>query len=886
MAKTTQNQKNNANNQAKNTNNQNYDPKDSEPRLQKFWEQSNTYQFNEEDKTKPVFSIDTPPPTVSGKMHMGHACSYSQQDFIARFKRMTGHNVFYPFGTDDNGLATEKLVQKHKKVNLRKLPRPEAIKTCIEFLDEERPKFIQDWKNIGMSCDFKAFYSTIDDYSRKIAQKSFLDLYKKGLIYRKKGPITWDRVFQTAIAQAELEDKKQMGWLNYIKAKLKDKENTYLIYATTRPEMLYACVGMSVEAKGKYVKLKVTTKDKDGKDKSEFWITGKETYEEKFKEIDYKLIKEIKGKDLIKKTATIPFSNIEVKISDDEAVKADFGTGIAYFCTYGGIEDIEWAARHNQEPIELIQKDGRLSELGKKYAGELAQDARKTIIKDLEAEKHLIKKEKKEQIVNVGERSKTEVEIIVSEQWYVKYLDRKEEFLKASEKLNWNPEFMKHRLDNWIKGLNWDWGFSRQRHFGTPIPVWYDEKGNIILPTEDELPVDPTTTKPKKYNKENKKTKLSPETDVFDTWFTSASTPYLATNLIKDKDQRKRVFPMSLRPQAHDIINFWLFYTMAKTRLLEQKNPWKDTTISGFVLDPKGRKMSKSIGNVVAPQDIIEKYSSDAIRYWAATSNLGSDLPYQEKDVKTGQKFVNKLWNAAKFSFMHLEDYKAEDLRVTETFDHWILAKLQKAINESTAHFNNYEYSKAKSATEIFFWQQFCDLYLEIVKDRLYNPDKRGKEQRQSAQSALHQSLLAVTKMMAPITPYITEEVYQQFFKEKESSKQTGKQKSETNATSSIHTTSWPNGKITNIDLDCEEIGDQAVEIIQAIRKYKSENKLSLKEEINTLILIKEDDKSFQDKIKQVEDDLKAVLHVKNIKFEGKTSIETPIYKIKIGIEQ
>jgi valyl-tRNA synthetase len=849
-----------------------YDSKTSEPKWQKFWEKHHIFAFDINDSKKPVYTIDTPPPTLSGRMHLGHAFSFSQQDFIARYKRLKGFNVYYPFGTDDNGLATEKLVQKHKKVNLRKVSRNDAIKICLEYLKEERPKFIQDWKNIGMSCDFTKCYSTIDDYSRKISQKSFLDLAKNNLIERREGPVVWDRVFQTAIAQAELEDKKKQGFLYYIKAPIKNQEKTFVIYATTRPEMLYAVCGMSLQQDGDYVKIKVN---------DEIWITGAATYQDKFKEHKFNLIKKIKGKELIKHQVTIPFIEKQVTITHDEAIDSNLGTGIAYFCSYGGLEDIEWIKRHQVQPIHLIEKDGKLNKLAKEYAGLLAEDARKKIAIDLKDAGHIIKEEKKDQIVNVGERSGTEVEIIVSKQWYVKYLDQKENFLKASEELNWYPTHMQHRLDNWIKGLNWDWGFSRQRHYGIPIPVWYDKKGKIYLADESQLPVDPTKDRPLSAPKD---IELIPELDVFDTWFTSASTPFLAINLLKETKafNEKKLFPMSLRPQAHDIINFWLFYTMAKTRLLKNNvNPWHDVTISGFVLSPKGEKMSKSKGNVIAPQDVIEKFSADAIRYWAATSKLGEDLPYLEKDVKTGHKFINKLWNAAKFTFSHLEDFdhKTTTIKtVTETFDHWILTKLQKAIQRATNHFDNYEYAKAKSAIEKFFWQDFCDQYLEIVKDRLYNQENRGEDARISAQFALRECIIAIIKMMAPITPHITEEIYQLFFKQNQERFQATHK--------SIHQSSWPTIKLENIDTACEEKGDLAIEIINAVRKFKSTNQLSLKEELSNLII----DSSLQDHLSSLLPDLMAITHSKEIVFKEVSSktntIETENSQIKLLIQK
>ena len=803
---------------------QRYDPKEAEPRLQKFWEDEKIYKVNENTEKK-IYSIDTPPPTVSGKMHLGHAFSFSQQDFIARYKRMKGFEVYYPFGTDDNGLATEKLVQKQKKVNLRHVERHEAVKICLDFLDEERPKFIRDWKNIGMSCDFDLCYSTIDNYSRKISQKSFLDLVKKGLVYRKEAPIIWDTVFQTAIAQAELENIERKSFFNDIIFTTED--GVKLEIGTTRPELLGACVAL-------------------------FAHPDDERYKKYFG-----------------KHAYSPLYKVKVPIIADEKADPEKGTGMVMCCTFGDQTDIEWYKKHNLPLRMVITKDGRMNEASGKYAGMKIQEARKEVINDLQEAGLLVRQKEITQTVNVGERSGQPVEIINSKQWYVNYLNKKELFMQSAEKLNWHPVHMKHRLDNWIKGLNWDWSISRQRKFGIPIPVWYDKEGKTYYADESQLPVDPLKDKPLNAPEGME---LTPETDVFDTWFTSASSPFLATNMMEGKPIHEKLFPMSLRPQAHDIINFWLFYTMAKTQLLRNINPWKDITISGFVLDPKGNKMSKSKGNVVAPQDVIAKFSADAIRFWAATSKLGDDLPYQEKDVLTGMKFTNKLWNASRFTIMHLEDYQKSEVK--ETFDRWLLSKLQKVIKQSTESFDNYEYSKTKAEVEKFFWHIFCDQYLEIIKDRLYNADVRGEEAKRSAQSALYNSLLSVLKIIAPVMPHVTEEIYQLYFKEKESDE---------NGSKSIHVSSWPEYDENLVDEKAELSGDLGVDIINSVRKYKSEQQMSLKEELSRLVLVSEEE-SFREMIESVQEDLKAVLKVKEISFEGETSLESEKFGIKIGI--
>ena len=842
-----------------------YIAKEKETQIRKFWEENKIFEFDKNSK-KLIFSIDTPPPTMSGKMHIGHAYSFSQQDFIARYKKMNGYEIFYPFGTDDNGLPTEKLVQKAKKVDLRRVNRSEAIKIVLDYLKEERPKFIQDWKNIGMSCDFNLSYSTIDKHSQKVSQSSFIELVNKGLIERRKGPVMWDRKFCTAIAQAELEDVERKAFLNYVKAKIVGSENTFMIYATTRPEMCFAVVGMSIEDNGEYVKLKVD---------NEFWITGKNTYEEKFKNFKYKIVEELKGEDLIGEKVLIPVVEKEVEISHDQAVKADFGTGIAYFCTYGGQEDIEWAIRHKVEPIELLNQYGKLTSIGEKYEGKLADVARKEIIKDMENQGSLIFKEEKTQIVNVGERSGVEVEFIVSNQWYVKYLDKKEYFWEMAEKFNWNPKFMKSRIENWIKGLNWDWGFSRQRHYGIPIPVWYCEKCNKqYFPEKEDLPLDPTIN-PCPINKCScGSNNFIPETDVFDTWFTSASTPKISTTLIDDKKLQDKLYPMDLRPQAHDIINFWLFYTMAKNNLEYGINPFKNVSISGWVLAPDGTKMSKSKGNGISPQEQMEKYSADAIRFAAAATKLGFDQPFQEKEVKTGFAVANKIYNANKFADMLLKNFKTENRKFNinkiNSIDKWILAKLQTVIKKATKNFENYDYAGAKSEFEGFFMRDIADNYIEIVKQRLWKPEEFGKEETLKAQKTLYTLLFATIKGLAPFMPYITEEVYQNFYSKFEEEK-------------SIHQTSWPEVNEEFVNNEIIELGNNFVSIVGAVRKFKSENQVSMNTKLEYLNIVC--DKNTKEFIENSIIDLKAVTGAEKIEFVTKANIETGINGILVDIK-
>ena len=784
-----------------------YNHKEIEEKWKNYWEKNKIYKFDPNSK-KPVYSIDTPPPTVSGQMHMGHAFSYIQQDVIVRYKRMKGYNIFYPFGTDDNGLATERLVESINNVRGKDMNRDDFINLCIKTLEKIRPKYIQDWKNIALSADFDIFYSTIDKHSRKISQRSFIELYKNGREYRKKSPVIWCPECHTAIAQVEMEDRELTSTFNDIIFKVDGKD---LVISTTRPELLSSCVAIF------------------------------------YNPID-KRYKNLKGK-----KAKVPLFNYEVPILEDEKADPQKGTGIVMCCTFGDQTDVEWYKKHNLPLRVSFAKHGTMTKTAEKYEGLTIKQAREKIIEDLKKQNLLKKQEKIKHTVNVHERCGTEIEILESEQWFIKYLDLKTKFLEAGNKLNWYPKHMKNRYDNWIKGLQWDWCISRQRFFGVPFPVWYCKKCNEVKLAEiEDLPVDPLYEKPKTKCKCGSN-EFIPEKDILDTWATSSLTPRLAIELFKDKKIFKKLFPMSLRPQAHDIITFWLFNTVVKSQLHYTKNPWKDVVISGWALDPNGKKMSKSKGNVIEPQEKLETYGADVLRFWASGSKLGEDLPFQEKDLVTGKRFAIKLWNASKFTLTHLKDYKPTKPKKLEDFDKFLLSKLQRLVDNSTKSFDKYEYSRNKLDTENFFWNTFCDYYLEIVKDRLYNK-KRTKQEKDSAKYTLYIILLTNLKLLAPIMPYITEEIYYTYFIKQEKAK-------------SIHVSIWPKSDKKLINQKIEKSGNKAIEIISKVRKFKAQKQISLKKEI-TLTLDKKDEKDLKPFIK----DLQAVVNAKEIKY-GKFSI-------------
>jgi len=807
-----------------------YDSKVSEEKWQEYWSKNKIYAFDKKSKNK-VYSVDTPPPTISGKLHIGHAFSYTQQDFVVRYMRMAGNNVFYPFGIDNNGIATERLVEKLNKVKATNMDRKEFISLCMKTLKPLVTQYINDMKKLGMSCDWDILYETISDYSRKISQKSFLDLHKIGRQYRKDAPTMWCPHCQTAVSQVEAEDNEIDSHFLDIIFKVDDKD---LVIATTRPEYLPACCAI-------------------------------------FYHPDDKRYKKYKGK-----KAKVPIFNFEVPILEDKRADPEKGTGIVMCCTFGDQTDMEWYMAHNLPNKVLITKDGKLTEIAGDYKGLNIHDAREKITQALKENKLLLDEKPLKHAVKIHERCKTELEIISTKQWFIKYLDIKNEMIEWGSKLKWYPKHMRVRYDNWIKGLQWDWCISRQRYFGIPIPAWYCEDcEEIILPKEDDLPVDPIKDKPPSDTCPKCKSKnIIPDKDVLDTWATSSLSPQIVTEMFKDEPFYDKLYPMTMRPQAHDIITFWLFNTVVKSQLHNKVNPWRDVVISGHAQDPHGKKMSKSVGNVIEPFEMIDKYSADALRFWAAGSKLGDDMPFQEKDLFTGQKMIVKLWNASKFALMHLEDYDNKTPTKISQMDKWILSKMHGVIKESTETFEKYEYSKTKAEVEKFFWNILCDNYLEIVKGRLYRPEEFGTDAKISAQYTLYEIILSTLKMIAPIMPFITDEIYHLYFDKIEKKK-------------SIHISSWPklNSKLIN-DED-ELIGDIAVDIIGAIRRYKSDNNLSLKSELSKINIRVIDEKNrdkFRDYIKKVEDDIKMTMNVKTIKYDDDVDIACNRFMIEIAI--
>jgi len=733
---------------------------------QKFWDKEKIYQFQKTAK-KPIFSIDTPPPYISAEhLHLGHVMSYSQADFIARFKRMQGFNVFYPMGFDDNGLPTERYVEKKYKIDKTKIDPKKFIELCKKESDLGIKSYKKLWKLIALSVDFTKTYRTIGEFCQKIAQWSFIDLFKKGKIERREEAILWCPECQTAISQADVEDREEVGFLHYIILESNGKKITI---STTRPEFLPACQAILYHPE----------------DKRSNWLKGKK--------------------------AKIPIFNFEVPILPSKRVKKDFGSGLEMVCSFGSSQDVEIIREMKLGVKIILQKDGRLNENAGILAGLKINEAREKILTLLKREGLLEKSEKIFHTLPCHERCQTPVEFLKGWQWFIKIVDQKNRLLELGFKIKWFPKEAHKIYQIWTKSLKWDWCISRQRYYGVPFPVWYCKNcQEAVLPKIKDLPVDPRFEKPP-FKKCPKCGSLEflPEKDVMDTWMTSSLTPLIVAKL--SGKSFKKIFPISLRPQAFEIIRTWLFYSVLKSYFHFNLLPFKAVMISGHGLDSQGRKFSKRLGNYFPPETLIQKYGSDAVRYWAAKANLGENLRYSEKEIERGKRTVIKLLNAGRFCFIHFKskNYSKFSSKNLLPEDRWIIDKFNKTLRLATSYFEEYQISKAKIAVEDFFWNDFCSNYLEFVKSRLYQ-----KKEDLASKRVLYQVFLGILKLYAPFLPHVCEELYQKYFRKFERKK-------------SIHLLSWP--KPIKIHLEKEEIKDfeRALSVIFEIRKFKSNLKLS-----------------------------------------------------------
>lgn len=809
-----------------------YEHKDVEPRIRELWQTSGIHRFDPDDP-RPIFSVDTPPPYVSSAhLHVGHAMSYSQAEFIVRYKRMAGFNVFYPMGFDDNGLPTERYVEQKYKINKGKISREEFVKLCLEETAKGAQVYRDLWESLAISVDWDLTYSTIQPRAVRTAQWSFLDLQGKGLISRRDEPITWCYQCQTSLAQADIETEERDTTLNDIAFIGPNGED--LVISTTRPELIPACVALYVNP------------DDD------------------------------RYRALVGKKARVPLFDYEVEIRTHPDVALDFGTGLMMVCTWGDSDDVKKWKEHQLETRALFDDWGKLGGLGGPYAGMKSADARAAILKDLEEAGRLRGRAPLRQIVGTHERCGTPVEFHHSPQWFINVLEGREAYLRRGEELAWFPAHFKVRLDDWVNGLKWDWCISRQRFYGVPFPVWYcDACGAPRFATRDELPVDPTMSAPPAGAAcACGGTAFTAERDVMDTWMTSSLTPLINARWAEGSSLMDRIYPMSIRVQAFEIIRTWLFYTLVKSHHHTDSLPWTDVMISGWGLDEKGKKMSKRAGNFVDPKTVIEKYGADALRYWSAGANLGNDLRYNERDVSGGKKLMTKLWNAVKFAASHFADESGAPRELSPgaptLVDRWIASRLQQVIGDVTRYLDRYEYGHALGAVERFFFAEFCDNYIEIVKERFWSPEKFDPTVVEAARFTLHEVSLTVVKLFAPFIPYITEELYQVAFRRE-------------GDPVSVHVSAWPKADEARIDAEALESGRLLIAVLTGARRWKTTQQVNQNHPLARLAIAAPPEA--RERLERLAEDLRAASHADAVEFVETGEVATDEAQIALSLE-
>jgi len=730
-----------------------------EEKWQKEWEKNGTYTFHGLDERE-TYSIDTPPPFTSGELHMGHALSYAYFDFVARYKRMRGYNVYYPQGWDTQGFPTETKVEK----KYGRLPRDEFRAKCKEWTDLMIEKMKESMMRLGLSPDWQHQYRTLDpDYHKKV-QLSVQMMFDKDMIYRGKHPVFWCYKCHSALAKTDTEDLERETVLNHIK--FIGPEGEDLIIATTRPELMYACVAVLYHPE-----------------------------DERYKHLEGKEVTTALGK--------------KVPVLADVDVDKEYGSGILMVCTFGDKQDIVWAYRHKLPIISILDKYGKLTGTGE-FDGLKPAVAKEKIIEKFKEEGKIVKQEKLPQVVKVHDRCKAPVEYAMSNQWFADITKHRDQIKAMAREVKWIPEFGISYLDTWADSVEWDWVISRQRHFGTPIPFYYcPECGDVAK--ADTLPFYPEDAPEKDCPKCGHK--MVAEESVFDCWVDSSITPLVVAGW-PDREGWERLYPSSLRPQGVEIIRTWAFYTIYRSGLgITDKKPWDTVLLNGNVLAPDGRKMSKSLGNVISPMELLKEYPADALRQWAAMSGaMAKDRPFSYEDIKFAKSFLNKVWNASKFVQQSLEGYDGSKPELT-TIDKWMMESLNQAIEECTDAMEKYEFHRCIRTLQDFFWHDFCDDYLEYVKYRIYGEDSESKK---AAQYVLHEVLYAFIKMLAPIAPHISEEIYHIMFNAKEGD--------------TINFTSWPKAG-ERFGAEFEAILPMR-ELVSKLRQEKSSNQLSQGAEI------------------------------------------------------
>lgn len=744
-----------------------YDSSICEQKWQKFWQEKGIYTFDAQS-SKPTYVVDTPPPYVSADhLHAGHIMSYGQADFIVRYKRMQGYNVLYPMGFDDNGLPTERFVEKKYNIKKGRIQRKEFIELCLQETRKGAENYKDLWERIGISVDWSNTYSTINPLATKVSQASLIDLYKKGALYRDTKPVLWCTHCETALAQTDLEDEEQAteGKLYYISFISSQKEP--LIIATTRPELLAACVALYIHPDDK------------------------------------------RYRHLPDQPAIVPLFNHQVAIHTSEKVLMEFGTGLMMVSTWGDKEDVEKWQKDHLGTRTIINQQGKLENVPEPYQGLTIQQARTLVVEELKKHGYLIKEESITQRRQIHERCATPPEFVFSKQWFIKIADKKEIWLEMGNKVQWHPPSRKQDYELWVNSLQWDWCISRQRFYGVPLPIWHcSQCDEPVFATPEQLPIDPTTSQPPiTHCPKCQSTIFIPEKDVADTWATSSCTPFLIQELVQPTTNRTALFPVSLRPNAFEIIRTWDFYSIVKSYYHFQNIPFEHVMVSGHGLDAQGRKISKRLGNYTPSAELVASHGADSIRYWATGAKLGQNLRFNIQEIQKGKRTCQKLWNVARLYAMYCTNAASQkiDLNNLDAADSWIICSLNECITQATDAFENYEYAQAREIIHNFFWQKFTDYYLEFIKYRLMKNDS-------NAQQAFAYTFRTLLKLFAPILPFITEEIFSHIFSDFEK-------------TESIHLTAWPQVELAP---NFENSFLQVLSAIDEIRKFKSSQGISM----------------------------------------------------------
>jgi valyl-tRNA synthetase len=830
--------------------------RDIEERWRASWHDSGIYRYDPTRGRDETFVVDTPPPTVSGSLHIGHVCSYTHTDLMVRYRRMQGDNIFYPMGWDDNGLPTERRVQNVFNVRCDpSLPyeadldlefgrqgetlivsRRKFIELCDRVVTEDEKGFMDLWQRLGLSIDWDQTYATIDERSRAVSQLSFLRLIEKGEAVLREAPTMWDIDYQSAVAQAEVEDREKEGAFYRIDFEVQGGENVQI--ATTRPELLPACIALVAHPE------------------------------------------DARYRALIGGTAVTPLFGAPVPIIADEGADPEKGTGILMVCTFGDAADIEWWRTLDVPAKEVIDRAGRIvpapwgeehwvstdPEAAKSYHDKLAglsiSQARKAIV-DLLGDAGALDGDPEHirRPVKFYEKGERPLEFVVSRQWFIKVLDKREELIEQGRKVQWHPDMFRKRYEDWVQGLNQDWSVSRQRYFGVPIPVWYavDDEGGVdyermIVPAQADLPVDPSAEPPSGFTEEQrgKAGGFVGDPDVFDTWATSSLTPLIPTGWPDDDARFKSLYPTDLRPQGHEIIRTWAFSTITRAYLEDGSVPWWHVAISGWVLDPDRKKMSKSKGNVVLPLDILDEYGSDAVRYWAGSARLGTDVAADPNVFREGKRLVTKIKNAARL----VNGLEGDGGDAAHPLDKALSARLRALVEQVTDRWEAWDHAGALDLTESWFWNDLCDNYLELVKSRAYDGDP-------SALGTLRTALNVVTRLFAPFVPFICEEVWHEAGRE-----------------DSIHTAPWP--KVGDLPAETDDGAfDVAVTLLSQIRKAKSDAKVSIKTPIKQLTVSGRQEQL--DLFSQISDDLLSTANVMQHEVLADESLTDPLVRVDLG---